>query len=118
MEGYLSKKEGFFSSWVPYYFILHEDTLLQLDKQGGKPVGSIHMRIAKILPSPDKNDKLQLVIHNGTSEIFLRASSIKEMVEWTNALVNTQRQCIEGRYDHLKAKKTTQSAKGTPVKSG
>lgn len=39
MEGYLDKKEGFFGSWVKYYFILHEDMLLQLDKQGGKPMG-------------------------------------------------------------------------------
>ena len=104
MEGYLFKKEGFFSGWVQYYFILHEDTLLQLEKQGGKPMGSVHMRIAKILPSPDKKDKLQMLIDSGTSEILLRASSIKEMVDWTNALVNTQKRCIEGRYDHLKAK--------------
>ena len=48
MEGYLFKKDGFFSGWVRYYFILHEDTLIYLDKEGGKPQGSIHMKIAKI----------------------------------------------------------------------
>jgi hypothetical protein len=47
------------------------------------------MKVAKILPSPDKKDKLQMQIFNGTNEILLRASSIKEMVEWTNALINT-----------------------------
>lgn len=48
MEGYLHKNDGFFSGWVRYYFILHEDTLTYLDKQGGKPLGSIHMKVAKI----------------------------------------------------------------------
>ncbi len=48
MEGYLQKKEGFFSGWVKYYFILHEDMLIYLDKKGGKPLGSVHMKIAKI----------------------------------------------------------------------
>lgn len=58
MEGYMQKKEGFFSGWVQFFFILHEDMLIQLDKQGGKPLGSIHMKVAKIDQSPDKNDKL------------------------------------------------------------
>jgi hypothetical protein len=58
MEGYLHKKEGFFAGWVQYYFILHEDMLTYLEKEGGKPLGSIHMKVAKILPSPDKKDKL------------------------------------------------------------
>jgi len=61
------------------------------------------MRIAKVLPSPDKKDKLQMLINNGTNEILLRANSIKEMVEWTNALLSTQKQCLEGRYDHFKS---------------
>ena len=115
MEGYLFKKEGFFSGWVQYYFILHEDTLLQLDKQSGRAMGSIHMRIAKILPSPDKKDKLQMLIDSGSSEILLRASSIKEMVDWTNALVNTQKRCLEGRYDHLKAKTSSSFSKSASL---
>jgi len=28
------------------------------------------------------------LIFNGTNEIYLRANSIKEKVDWTNALVN------------------------------
>ena len=85
----MNKKEGIFGSWIQYYFILHEDTLIQLDKKQGKPLGSIHMKVAKILPSPDKNDKLQMQIFNGTNDVILRASSIKELVEWTNALLDS-----------------------------
>ena len=117
MEGYLEKKEGFFGGFVTYFFILHEDTLLQLEKPGGKPVGSIHMRIAKILPSPDKKDKLQILIHNGTTEIILRARTIKEMVDWTNALLNAQRLCNEGRYDQFKPKVSGAGKINSPNKS-
>ena len=57
MESYLDKKdEGLFGGWKKYYFILHEDMLIYLDKKGGKPIGSIHMKIAKI--QPDKKEKL------------------------------------------------------------
>ncbi|CDW78336.1 oxysterol-binding protein [Stylonychia lemnae] len=116
MEGYLYKKDGFFSGWVQYYFILHEDTLIYLDKQGGKPQGSIHMKISKI--SGDQKDRLLILIFNGTNEIYLRANSIKEKVEWTNALVNCQKQCLEGRYDQFKQKKSSNkgSKQASPFK--
>lgn len=78
MEGYLHKKEGFFAGWVQYYFILHEDMLVYLDKKGGRPLGSIHMKIAKI--HPDQKDKLLIQIFNGTNEILLRAANIKDKV--------------------------------------
>jgi PH domain len=102
MEGYLDKKEGW--SWVRYYYILHEDVLLQLDKEGGKPMGQIHMKVAKINPSPDKNDKLQMSIFNGTNEILFRTGTIKERVDWSNALATSQKHCIEGRYELYKTK--------------
>jgi hypothetical protein len=47
-----------------------------------------------------------MTIFNGTNEIYLRANSIKEKVEWTNALLNCQKQCLEGRYDQYKKKNT------------
>lgn len=37
------------------------------------------------------------------------------MVEWSNALVNTQKRCVDGRYDHLKAK--TSSGMKSPGKA-
>lgn len=45
------------------------------------------MKISKI--TGDQKDKLLILIFNGTNEIYLRANSIKEKVEWTNALVNS-----------------------------
>jgi hypothetical protein len=75
------------------------------------------MRIAKILPSPDKNDKMQILIHNGTNEILLKANSIKEMVDWTNALLLTQKQCLEGRYNQFKPKQIPGTGKNSPNKS-
>ncbi len=73
-------------------------------------MGSIHMKVAKVYP--DQADKLVLHLFNGTNEILLRASSIKENVQWYNALYNAQKQCNEGRYDHLKAK----AKKSSPTK--
>ena len=65
-------------------------------------MGSIHMRIAKIQPDP--KDKLVIKIFNGTNEIFLRTKTIKEHVDWYNALTNTQKTCNEGRYHQFKTK--------------
>jgi hypothetical protein len=49
MEGILHKYEGgLLSPWTPYYFILHEDTLNQLDKKEGKLMGSVHLKVATI----------------------------------------------------------------------
>ncbi len=84
MEGFLAKNDGFFSGWVQYFFILHEDTLIYMDKQKEKIVGSIHLKIAKFENVP--KDPLQIQIFNGTNEILLRTTNIKEKVDWTNAL--------------------------------
>jgi hypothetical protein len=46
---------------------------------------------------------------------LLRANTIKDMVESTNALVNTQKQCNEGRYEQYKTK-VTKGAAGSPSK--
>ena len=46
---------------------------------------------------------------------MLRANTIKEMVEWSNALVNTQKLCNEGRYEQYKTK-VTKGAAGSPSK--
>ena len=116
MEGYLEKKDdGFFGGrWTKYYFILHQEMLYQLDKKEGKPIGSIHMQVAKV--QPDKNEKLVINLYNGTNEIQLRAGSIKDMVDWTNALLTAQKAVNEGRYDHLKkkARKDSFTGMGSP----
>ena len=85
MEGELQKQEGFFNSFTTYHFILHEDTLMQMDIKKEKILTSIHLKVAKI--QNVLKEPTQISIFNGTSEIILRAASIKEKVEWTNALV-------------------------------
>jgi hypothetical protein len=115
MEGFLSKNDGFFSGWVQYYFILHEDTLMYMDKQGGKIVGSIHLKIAKFDNVP--KDPLQIQIFNGTNEILLRTASIKEKVDWTNALIEAQRISLEGRYDSYKRKGSQSPGEKKPRES-
>jgi oxysterol-binding protein-related protein 3/6/7 len=111
MEGYLEKKEErLFGGWTKYYFILHQEMLYQLDKKDGKLMGQIHMQVAKV--QNDKDDKLVIRVFNGTNEIALRASSIKEMVEWSNALHTAQKLVNEGRYEHLKKKPRKDSFNG------
>jgi hypothetical protein len=44
------------------------------------------LKVAKI--SGVSKDNMQIQIFNGTSDIILKASSIKEKVDWQNALIN------------------------------
>ena len=60
------------------------------------------MKIAKI--SSDQKDRLLILLFNGTNEVLLRTTTIKEKVEWTNALLSCQKLCLEGRYDQFKKK--------------
>lgn len=85
MEGILTKYDGFLSGWKPYFFILYEDTLNYMDEKKQKLQGSIHLKIAKV--SSSQTDPLLLKIFNGTSEMELKARTIKEKVEWMNAIV-------------------------------
>jgi hypothetical protein len=77
---------------------------MQLEKEGGKPTGSIHMRIAKIQQDP--KEKIVIKIFNGTNEIYLRAQNIGLALNWFNALTKASKSCNEGRYNHLKSKGT------------
>jgi len=72
---------------------LHEDTLLYQDRKREKIIGSVHLKIAKI--ASVAKDPLLININNGTNEITLRTVSIKEKVDWINALVKAQQMCME-----------------------
>ncbi len=63
----------------PVLFILHEDTLLHLDKQGCRAIGSKQMLISKILPAPDKKDKFQMLKDSGSSDVAPRRSLSKKL---------------------------------------
>lgn len=82
---------------------------MYLDKKEGKLLGQVHLRIAKV--SSDSKDPLVLQVNNGTNEILLKAFTIKEKVEWTNAIVRCQNDCLDSRYS-LKGDK--HSKKNTP----
>jgi hypothetical protein len=74
------------------------------------------MKIAKIQNDP--KDRLLISIFNGTNEVYLRCNSIKESVEWTNALINCQKQCLEGRYDQFKKKQSKKKQQSPQVEYG
>jgi tetratricopeptide (TPR) repeat protein len=56
-------------------------------------LGAIHLAISKISINP--RQPLQIVIHNGVSQIFLKAKTIKEKAEWVNALEESQTEAIK-----------------------
>lgn len=83
MEGRLEKWTGLFSGWKEFKYILHEGILYEYNLQTNEEQASISMEISKIiLPK----QPLQFLIHNGVSQISLRAKNIKEKVDWVNTL--------------------------------
>ena len=92
MEGILEKFDtinGIWSSgvWTKYFCILHEQVLLITDvNQRSNIVGKLHMQISKILPSGQ--DEVEIKLHSGLVEVRLKAESIKQVIEWKNALTN------------------------------
>jgi hypothetical protein len=73
-----------------------------MDKQKEKIQGCIHLAIAKIQNIP--KDPLAIQLFNGTNEITIKAASIKEKVDWMNALIKCQQECMDGRYSKFKKK--------------
>ena len=93
MEGPLERFDtdnaGMFSSgnWKKYFFILHERVLIITDiNERSKVVGRLHMEISKILPEKDECQEGEIRMHSGLIEVRLKAASIKEKINWKNAL--------------------------------
>lgn len=84
MEGRLQKYCGFFSRWKEYKYILHEGVLYEYNLITNVELGAIHMGISSVAVDP--KHPLQIIIHNGISQVFLKAATIKEKAEWVNAL--------------------------------
>jgi len=101
MEGILYKHEGLFSGWTPYFYILHDDELLQMTKDKSKVLGTIHLKVAKVASNP--RDSLAIEIFTGTQELTLRASTIKEKVDWINGLLHCQQRLLDQRYEKFYA---------------
>jgi hypothetical protein len=92
MEGRLYKWGGFFTRWREYKYILHEGVLLEYNIVTNEELGAVHLAISKISVNPKQ--PLQVIIHNGISQIYLRAKTVKEKVEWFNALEESKGEAI------------------------
>jgi len=93
MEGILERFDsttaGIFSSgtWTQYFFVLHEQVLLITDlNERTKVLGKMHMAVSKILPEVDSQGENEIRLHSGLIEVHLKAQSIKEKINWKNAL--------------------------------
>lgn len=84
MEGLLQKWGGFFTRWKECKFILHEGVLYEYNPITNVELGAVHMSISNVAVNPKQ--PLQIIIHNGLSQIYLKAKTIKEKVDWVNAL--------------------------------
>ena len=74
-----------------YFCVLEGDVLFCLDAETKKEEKLlIHMGTAKIKTVP--SEPLFVCVLTGTEEIQFKALNIKQKVEWTNALVNANRQ--------------------------
>ena len=103
MEGELLKFQGgLFSAWQTFYFVLHQDTFNQLDSKTRKPLGSVHLKVAKV--SAVARDPLQICLFNGTNDVIFKAKTIKEKVAWQNALVDHIKKTNEGAFQYLNPK--------------
>lgn len=57
-----------------------------MEQKDGKVLGKIHMEIAQLLPSKNGDKDSDLRLHSGLVELWLGAPSIKEKVQWHNAI--------------------------------
>jgi hypothetical protein len=113
MEGILekfdSKEGGMFSAgvWRKYFFILHQDVLIFTDiNERAKIVGKMHMQISKIIPEDQTSLDGEIRMNSGLIDVRLKASTIKEKINWKNALIAAQKKSSNDRYsafDHRRA---------------
>ena len=79
-----------------YYCRLNRHILILLDnKANGKVLGKIHMEIAQLLPAKDGDADCDLRLHSGLVELWMSAPSIKEKVQWHNAISDAIRIATE-----------------------
>jgi hypothetical protein len=98
LEKYDTKKGGIFASgvWDKYFFILHQEILIFTDaNERTKILGRLHMQVSKILPEDQTFVDGEIRIHSGLMVIRLRAATIKEKINWKNALLAAQKKANE-----------------------
>ena len=73
-------------SWRKFFFVLHERILIVCDfKDHSKVIGRLHMEISKVLPEKDDQLEGEIRLNNGLQDVRLKASTIKEKINWKNA---------------------------------
>jgi hypothetical protein len=102
MEGILEKwttsEGGMFSGgvWKKYFFILHQQILMITDlNERTKIVGKIHMAVSKVLPEEKNDQQGEFKINSGLIEVRLKASTIKEKINWKNMLALAQKNALK-----------------------
>ena len=73
--------------WKKEYFIIHDARLHFFENQQSGRLGAIELRGAVLKTSP--KDPLVIVLDVGNSLHYLKAMSIKDKVDWMNALNKT-----------------------------
>jgi PH domain len=94
MEGSLKVWINLLYRWQSQFFILHDGVLSYCDRKGGKMIGAIHMKVAKVALTAE--DHLRIIINTGTGELHLRAGNVQEKSRWVS--------CLRQAQDHILAK--------------
>ena len=80
-------------NWQPFFFSLKNQILTFSDENDKiKTRGCLHMAISKLLPEMRTDSDCDIRIYSGLVELRLRAYSIKDKVDWCNAINRSQRQ--------------------------
>ena len=92
MEGSLKVWVNVLYRWQNQFFVLHDGVLNFCDRKGGKLLGAIHMKVAKV--SLTAEDHLRIIVNTGTAELHLRAGNVQEKSKWISALRQSQDQIL------------------------
>lgn len=84
--------------WKKYFFILHQEVLIFTEiNERSKIKGKIHMHISKIINEDQSFLDGEIRIHSGLIDVRLKAPTIKEKINWKNALGQAQKKQSDGR---------------------
>lgn len=79
-------------TWHRHFFVLHDDILIFTElEQKTKILGKMHMKITKVTQDQPGQDELEIRMHSGLVDVRVRAASIKEKINWKNAMQASQK---------------------------
>jgi PH domain len=112
MEGSLKVWVNLIYRWRSQFFVLHNGVLTFCNKKGGKLLGAIHMKVAKV--SLTAEDHLRIIINTGTGELHLRAANVAEKSKWVSALRQSQDQILAKERESAVATINVSMIEGSP----